>query len=108
MRTAAMATHVPYAGASHWLAEADEGLARVASSSEGPGHGAATSQAMLEALRRSKGPSDFSLVVLALTAASTFGGLAVLALGSAGRRAKVAQAVATGGFVAYAAIVLTS
>jgi hypothetical protein len=108
MRTAAVATHVPYGGASRWQAEANEGLARIASASEGPAHGAAAAQVMLDALRRSEGPTDLSLAALALAAAATLGGLAVLTFSSAGPRAKAAQAVATGGFVAYAAIVLTN
>ena len=108
MRTAAVATHVPYGGLSHWQTEADEGLARVASASEGPARGVAASQAMLEALRRSQGPTDISLAVLALSAAATLGGLAALAFGPPGPRARVAQAVAAGGFVAYAAVVLSN
>lgn len=108
MRTAAAATHVPYAGASHWRAAADEGLARVASATEGAARGAAAAQAMLDALHRPNGPTDVSLIALALAAMATLGGLGVLALGSAGPRAKVAKAVAAGGFVAYAAVVLSN
>jgi hypothetical protein len=108
MRTAAAATHVPYSGTSHWQAEADEGLARVASASEGPAQSAAAAQAMLAALHRPRGPTDGSLVALALAAMATLGGLGALAFGSDGPRAKVAKAVAAGGFVAYAAVVLTN
>jgi hypothetical protein len=108
MRTAAVATHVPYGSTSHWLTDADEGLARVAAAREDMAHAPAAAQAMLDALRRDQGPSDASLVVLALSAAATLGGLAALAFGPIGRRAHVARAVAAGGFVAYAAVVLTS
>lgn len=108
MRTAAVATHVPMATPSHWLADADEGLARVAAAHEDVARAPAAAQAMLDALRRDPGPSDASLAALALSAAATLGGLAALAFGPAGTRARVAGAVAAGGFVAYAAVVLAN
>jgi hypothetical protein len=108
MRTAAVATRVPYGTTSHWLADANEGLARVAAAHEDVAHAPAAAQAMLDALRRDQGPGDAALVVLAFSAAATLGGLSALAFGPVGPRAVVARVVAAGGFVAYAAVVLTS
>jgi hypothetical protein len=108
MRTAAIATHVPSASSSRWLAEADEGLARVAAAHEDVAHAPAAAQSMREALRRDRSPTDASLVVLALAAAATLGGLAAIAFGPPGPRARVAGAIAAGGFFAYAAVVLAS
>jgi hypothetical protein len=71
-------------------------------------HAAAAAQSMLDALRRAQGPSDTSLVVLALSAAATIAGLTALAFGPVGPRSRLAGAVAAGGFVAYAAVVLTN
>ncbi len=108
MRTAAMATRVPGASPSHWRVDAEEGLARVAAARQDVAHAPATSPSMIDVMRRGQGPSDASLAALALSVAATIGGLAGLAFRPSGPRAVVAKAVAAGGFVAYAAVVLAN
>jgi hypothetical protein len=108
MRTAAVATHVPTAAPSRWLADAEEGLARVAAAHEDVARAPAAAQTMLDALRREPGPSDASLLLLAVSAAATLGGLTALAFAPAGPRARLASTVAAGGFIVYAAVVLAN
>jgi hypothetical protein len=107
MRTAALATRGPLSGWESRRAKADEGLARVGASVRDPTGPRATVQSMLDALRSDDTPSPWRLYVVAAAAIALVAGLARLAwLGPVARSARVAQAVAAAGLVAYAAAAL--
>ena len=108
MRAAAMATRAPLSGWARRLAQAEEGLARVAASERGPTGPHVTADAMLDALHESEPPATWVLCALATAALAMVGGLGRLAwLGQEAGGARVAQAFAAAGLLAYAAITLT-
>ena len=110
MRAAALATRAPGAGSERWRTKAEDGLARVASSQADAAGPRATAESMLDALRASEPPPTWTLTLLAVAGAAMLGGLGSLVwLGrreERGRKARVAQAVALVGFVAYAVVLL--
>lgn len=108
MRAGALATRGPLSGWVRRRAQAEEGLARVAASERSPTAQHVTSDVMLEALHESEPPATWLVVTLAAAALAMIGGLGRLAwLGGEARGARVAQAVAAAGLLAYAAVTLT-
>jgi hypothetical protein len=110
MRAAALATRAPGSGSDRWRARADEGLARVASSRRDVAGPHATAEAMLDALRENEPPATWRVALLAAAGLAMLGGLARIAWLPAAEaaRARLAQAVAAAGAVAYAVCALLS
>lgn len=110
MRAAALATRAPVAaaGADAWRTRAEEGLARVASSTRAAAGPRTSSQAMLDALREHEPPATGTLALLAAAGLAMLGGLARLAWSDAPARERVAQGLAAVGAIAYAAVLLTN
>lgn len=109
MRAAALAIKGPGSGWQRRRDQADEGLARVAASLRDPTGPKVTAESMLDALRTDDTPPTWGLLTLAAAAIAMIGGLGRLAwLGPEAARARVAQAVAAAGFVAYAVVLLVA
>jgi hypothetical protein len=114
LRTAALATRAPFSNSPRVRAQAEEALARVASSSRADANPAADPtrpkgpDAMLDALRDDESPPTWTLALLGASALAMLGGLAPLAwLDHDGGRARVAKVVAAIGFAVYALVSLT-
>lgn len=107
MRTAALATRAPGSGSDAWRAKAEQGLARVAASRRDVGMPHASAESMLDALHENEPPPTWRMALLAAAATALLGGLAGLAwAGDQIARARVAQALAAAGLVAYAIVLL--
>jgi hypothetical protein len=119
MRAAALATRAPGSRSDRWRTRAEEGLARVAASRRDVGMphtsepaGVAPEherESMLDALRENEPPPTWRMALLAAAATSLLGGLAGLAWAGAdasARSARIAQALAAAGIVAYAIVLL--
>jgi len=107
MRTAALETSAVASTGARWRAAAEEGLARVARA--GKDTPRISPEATLSALRGG-GPARAGwIAALSASAVAMIAGLGRLALlGTSGRGARVARAVAAGGFVAYALVMLAN
>jgi hypothetical protein len=111
MRAAALATRGPGSGSDRWRARAEDGLARVAASRRDVGTPHASAESLLDALRDNEPPPTWRMALLAAAATAMLGGLAGLAwagkeASGAGRSARIAQALAAAGIVAYAIVLL--
>jgi hypothetical protein len=107
MRSAALATRAPGSDSKRWRAKAEEGLARVASSRRDASGPQVTAESMLDALRASEPPPTWTLTLLGAAGVAMLGGLARLAWAEEpASQARVAQAVAVVGVVAYAVVLL--
>lgn len=109
MRTAALVTRGPGSGSARWLSTAEDGLARLAGApGDAPPSGAAGGS-MLDALRREPGPGSWTSSALALSVLATLAGLGRLACSGPGSRGvRAAQALAVGGLVTYAVVLLVT
>ena len=109
MRTAALETRAVGSRTAHWQLAAEEGLARVASSSKETAAARLSAESMLAALRDETAPSTGRFAVLAAAAVAMISGLGFLAVGAVrGPGARVARGVVAAGFVAYAITMLMS
>ena len=112
LRAAVLATRAAGADSDRWRRQAEDSLARVASARrdvDAP-HATASASAMLDDLRDSEPPPAWRLDgARRVMGAAMLGGLARLAwLGeAAAKTARVAQAIAGAGLVAYVVVVLT-
>jgi hypothetical protein len=112
MRAAALATRAPGSDSERWRARAEDGLARVASSRRDVGMPTTSAESMLDALRENEPPPTWRMALLAAAATSMLAGLAGLAWGpragkeAGARSARIAQALAAAGIVAYAIVLL--